>query len=258
MSRIIKSSYPKFSNEEPRGAKVIGLKTLQHNMSGEKSMDSGYLNDQASQIIENAEQQAYDILQAAHIELQQARDAIAAERQSFQQEILQELEQAKQQGYNDGFEQGKNEGLNLYEQEIKNIQDLTVLAKKEYDHIVANADETIFQIGMRVAEKILDKHLENHQSDYVSLVKHAVKEVKEHRDVQIRVHPSQYELLISQKAELVSMLNYENDIYILIEEELTETDCLIDSSFGRIDASVDSQLKKIREKLIELLRDDQV
>ena len=40
---------------------------------------------------------------------------------------------------------------------------------------------------------------------------------------------------------------------IFPDDDLKETDCIIESTFGRIDASVDSQLHELKLKLLQIL-----
>jgi flagellar assembly protein FliH len=67
------------------------------------------------------------------------------------------------------------------------------------------------------------------------------------------VNPSRYSFLLSRKDELIALFPREVDFYIYPDEDLLEEACLIESANGRIDASVDSQLDEIKNKLIDLL-----
>lgn len=55
---------------------------------------------------------------------------------------------------------------------------------------------------------------------------------------------------------MIALFPKELDFYIYPDEELSEMDCIIESANGRIDASIDSQLEEIKNKLIELLESE--
>ena len=81
------------------------------------------------------------------------------------------------------------------------------------------------------------------------LVKRALKEAKDSHDVQLHVNPNYYEYLLSQKEELLAVFLHETNLFIFPDEELPENRCVIESALVGLDASVDTQLSEIKQKL---------
>lgn len=249
LSRVIKSQWttPYFDEQ-----KVISIKKLESFIMEEPS--PGMLRNDAIQkeIISRAEAEAEMLVKEAELQAQSIHNEMANEKEAWEQEKARLIEEARQEGFSKGIAEGKEKGYNEYRNSILFAQEVVDAAKKDYRQQIASADKTILQIAIKVAEKILDKKLENDEN-YFAIVKNALREAREYQDVKIHVNPSHYDFLLSRKEELIAILPYENDIYIYPNDDLSDTDCLIESANGRIDAAIDSQLEVMKQKLSELL-----
>ena len=262
LSRVIKSPFTQ--TEEAK--RIIGLKPLagalqyfndsvnESEDSEEKTIDVRQVEADAEEIIRNAEKEAISILRDAENKLQEIMHQIEIEKQNWEIEKDHWIESAKQDGYADGFESGKQDGINEFKTLIDTAQDTIRLSKQDYLKNVEQSETTILHLGLKAAEKIIGFTLELNEDVFLNLVKKVIKEVKDHQDVQIHVHPKYYSLLLSQKEEIKAYFNNPTtQIYIFPDDELNETDCIIESSFGRIDAGIDSQLNELKLKLLQIL-----
>jgi flagellar assembly protein FliH len=255
LSKIIKSN---FANTPRQGRVIIPHQLAVSFHHGKKSADKNVtefpaVQHQAQKIIADAEQQANAIIQNARLELQQIQIQIEEDQNRWQYEKEQLIQLAKEEGYQTGYQQGKEEAYQKYQSLIQEAQKIVDAAKKDYEDHIHSSESTILMIAMKVAERIIGTKLQENNELFGSLVKRAIKEIREHSDIVIRTHPKFYDVVLSQKKEILSLLQKEKDIYVIPDDELEENSCIIDSSFGRIDASVDSQLSEIKEKLLELL-----
>lgn len=261
LSRVIKSP---FTQTDEGNKRVISLKPLTADLSffevdniieeDEKKLDLKEVEAQAEAIIRDAEKEAITILKDAETKLQEMMHQIEVERQNWETEKEHWIEIAKQEGYTDGFDLGKQDGFNEYKTLIDIAKETVKLSKKDYLKNVEQAEMTILHLGLKTAEKIMGFTLDLNPDAFLNLVKRVIKEVKDHQDVQIHVHPMYYDLLISQKEEIkVFFNNPTTELYIFPDDELNQTDCIIESSFGRIDASIDSQLQEMKTKLLQIL-----
>lgn len=263
MSRVIKSPYTQTEEGKKR---IIQLKPLSGALPylddsyyeseevQEKTVDSKQVEAEAEEIIRNAEKEAISILRDAENKLQEIIHQIEVEKQNWVIEKDHWIEGAKQDGYAVGFESGKQDGFNEFKTLINTAQDTVKLSKQDYLKNVEQSETTILHLGLKAAEKIIGFTMELNEDVFLNLVKQVIKEVKDHQDVQIHVHPQYYSLLISQKEEIKAYFNNPTtQIYIFPDDELNETDCIIESSFGRIDASIDSQLNELKLKLLQIL-----
>ncbi|MDP4105925.1 MAG: flagellar assembly protein FliH [Bacillota bacterium] len=254
MSKIIKSQWAQAIYDEQ---KIISIKVL------ESMKDSNALSEmnfhiaaKQKELLSEAYSQAEMIVKEAEFQAKSIRDQIMEEKSAWEQEKARLIENAKDEGFSQGFNDGVIQGHKEYHEKILFAQEVIHTSKKEYESHIAQADKTILKIGISAAEKILGQKLSESEDCFGAIVKRALKEARESREVQLHVHPCHFDFLLSRKEELAVIFPTETSIYIYPNDELTENSLFIESTNGRIDASIDSQLEELKRKLLELLEDE--
>lgn len=254
LSRIIKSTWAK---SEVHNLRRIEIKTLKLDTDfdcpqemiepaiSQEELDLIYLkaNEEAERIVQDAKQEAESIRMQAEEE----------RNHWFQTERVKLEEDARQLGYQEGHEVGMQQGYEEMNEHIKQAQNIVDLAKSDYHHYLDSSEKTILDLSVEIARKILNAEITATQDGFYQLVRKAIKEAKEYSDIRLRIHYSKYETILAQKDELMAIFPKETDFHIYPDDELEETSCVIESSNGRIDASIDSQLYEIKRKLLELV-----
>jgi flagellar assembly protein FliH len=260
LSRLIKS-FDTASKEHER--KVISLKSLSQasnesvKSTGAEVKDIERMKEQAKRIVADAGMQANNIRQEADQLYEHAEKQIKKEKQIWEQEKLRLIESAKQEGYEQGLKQGQADGLKQYEELIDDGKQLVEMIQKGYEKNISDSESTILLLGIKIAEKILKTEIQSNHNQFFNIVRSAIKEVKEQQHIQIRIHPNLYPFIISKKDELQSIfIDPSTQLFVYPDNDIEDHGCIVESSFGRIDASVDSQLEEIKQKLIELLEGD--
>jgi flagellar assembly protein FliH len=251
LSRIIKSH---LTDTHDKNKKLIQIKKIinEHNESTPREDQVTLSRDQA---VMEATKEAEAIIaeaqkQADHIQLK-IQDEV--ERWNTEKQIL--MEDARQEGYLTGKDQGLMDAQIEYKQLLDLAKETVLNAKKEYLSIVEKSEFTILNLGIKAAEKIMNQHLKENKEDYLFIVKKAIKEAREYKNIELHVHPIHYSFVLSHKKELMSLFPRETEFYIYPNDELDENGCVIESSNGRLVASVDEQLEQVRIKLLELLEE---
>ncbi|WP_442599497.1 flagellar assembly protein FliH [Neobacillus sp. D3-1R] len=252
MSRLIKSGW---ANPNPLEQKVISIRTIVQPEDETQFNIDHVFEKSKDEIILDAQNEANSILKNANEEAEKIIQQINMEKKQWEHEKQQLAVTAQEEGFNQGILQGRDQGYIEFQELIQTAQEVVVASKNEYQKLIDSADQTILNIALSVAEKILNQKLENHEQ-FFPIVKGALKEAKEYREVQLHIHPSQYGFLLSQKDELMSLFPRETDFYLYPDYSLDEWSCIIESSNGRIDASIDSQLKEMKKKLLELVESE--
>ena len=250
MSKIIKAS---FANHGTNDKKLIEIKNYflsKHHQQTEED-DIKHKESQAEFILQNAKQEAESLRKDAERFYESVQQQIIHERKQWETERERLEELARKEGYALGLKQGEEAGFAQYKQLIAQARGIVESANGEFYKKVDEASETIFLIGLKIAERILSQRLNENYEHFIPLVKRAIKEVREHSEVKIYVHPSVYEILVQRRDELELAINREIDIFVYPDDQLAEYGCIIESPYGRIDASIDTQLQQLKEKLLE-------
>lgn len=178
-------------------------------------------------------------------------------RESWIEEKTRLIELAKEEGFQLGKEEGRQVAYSEYEGLLAEAKDVITSSKKDYLNRIEESEEKILKLGLAVSEHILSNEIEKNQEHLLPIVKKVLLDLREEKDIRLTVHPTQYDFLINQRVELEKILLNDSKLFIYPDETLTIGSCVIDSSFGRIDASVDVQLSEISKKLLQLCQEEE-
>ncbi|PLR77635.1 flagellar assembly protein FliH [Bacillus sp. V3-13] len=252
MSRLIKSHRTAELSEK----KVISIRTLNRNEQGIILAPDTTVEAEKRALLADAAEQAQKLLADARSEAKSIQEEIEKQKNAWQEEKQLLVEQAMQQGYEQGLLDGREKGFAEYRESILFASGLVESSRTDYQQRVESSERTILELGIKVAEKILGKTIHDHEEEFIGIVKQAIKQARDARDVELHVNPVHYQNLLSHKEELLTLFPKETNFYIFPDDDLSEQSCLIESANGRIDASVDSQLLEIKQKLAELLESE--
>lgn len=219
--------------------------------------DSETEEETSKQIIEEALLEADKIKRKAKSETDALFAEVQQAKEEWEQERVRLVNQAREEGYHAGWEQGESKGYSEYKEKLLQVEQIIQSAKKDYHTYLEASENTILDLAVRIAEKIVHQKIEDDQGFFTSLVKKAVREVKEFQDVEIHVNPENYEYLLSKKEELLAVFTHNTNLFIYPDSDLPEGSCLLESPYGRIDASIDTQLAEIKRRLTEWMESDQ-
>ncbi|SFF70438.1 flagellar assembly protein FliH [Halobacillus alkaliphilus] len=223
--------------------KLTPAVSMEESLSSEQEL-AEQKRQQAEKVLEEAREEASQLLQAAE-------HKIDADKKAWEEERIQLVQAAEKEGYQAGVTQGYQD----YTEKLEEANHIIAKANQSYHSIVGSSEETIVEIALRAAEKILNCHLEDHPESFSNLVKKVVKEVQEQPEIAIYVHPDQYGYLQSQAEELQRMTSLKTNLSIYVKDEMEPFSCVLETPFGRIDAGIDSQLKELREKVFRVVQE---
>jgi flagellar assembly protein FliH len=178
--------------------------------------------------------------------------AIEKEKESWEEEKKKLMAQAKKEGYEAGFINGREESTKEFSSLIEQANTITASALQDYNKTIEKSEETILDLAIRTAGKVMKQKIEEDPASFLPIVKSAIKELKDQRVITIYLHPDNYQTVMEQKDELIQILEDEMKLSIYAKENLAVNGCLIHHQFGQIDASVDTQLEQIRKALFEI------
>lgn len=187
--------------------------------------DTFEARSQAQQIREKAEQQANGIREKAQSEAEQL---LAAARE--------EAEQLKATAKEEGLQEGKAEG-------VAKLSEAVATASTRVEALEAELIPQLQQLALAITRKILGKELETHPDEVVSIVKQALGEkARQRREIVLRVHPDDLDIVRGSRAELLEVLNRCKEIGIREDPEVARFGVVIETDAGTIDAQLETQL----------------
>lgn len=252
LSRIYKQLPIKTDDE-----KIISLQQIYRGQSPEEIDYLSSIHGEKEKIIIEAKNQAKKIIESANEEYENMCKRMEQMRQEFEAEQEKIREQAEFTGYQEGLTKGKESGYLEYVGHLEEANRITEQSKIAYQQQIDESEKTILLIGLHVAEKILATELADNVERFIPIVKQSMKEMREFKEVQIHVHPNQYNTLINHKNEIDAILHNGTKSFIYMDEDVEEYTCVIESEKGKIDASISTQLTEMKSRLLELLESDE-
>ncbi|MBS2968983.1 flagellar assembly protein FliH [Metabacillus sp. KIGAM252] len=243
MSKLIKS---RFSSQQTKSAAIVPIMKMEDPLFTSEVMEE-------TEQIKHAKRESEQIIRSAKAEEESIFQSIEMAKQNWELEKMTLEEQARESGYQEGLTYGRQDGYQQFSQAIYQANQLVELSRADYLEKVESAEETVVALAVKMAEKIIASSLNEKPDQMNEIVKQLLKEVKDYDEIKIFVHPDRYEYVRSQKDELKQLLTNEQELFLYMDEGLSPFDCFVETSFGRIDASVDTQLKQLEKQLLERL-----
>ncbi|MEY4941403.1 MAG: hypothetical protein RIQ93_3138 [Verrucomicrobiota bacterium] len=149
--------------------------------------------------------------------------------------------QQKERGYQDGLEQGKAE---MAEQVVATLGQSTVYFSK--------MEETLVGVVLKAVRRIVG---EFDDSDRVArIVRQALELLRNQSTVRLKVSPAQTEQLQARVEGLLATFPRIQFLEVNGDPRLPLDGCILETEFGVIDASVETQLRAIEKALIQALK----
>ena len=154
-------------------------------------------------------------------------------------------EAAAKEGYQDGLVQAKSDI-----EEVKNAIVSFLGAKQEVFEYIA---PVIMEISVDIAQKIIKKELQQDPSIILENIAEILKSLsKEESKITLRVNPDQAALLKTELPAVISSAGLDAKVLIVPDETIMEGGCMVTTTNGVIDATIETQLAVISEALKEI------
>jgi type III secretion protein L len=189
----------------------------------------------AQQIRERAE------AQAAQLQAETQEEAAKIVSQAHE-----EAQAIKATAYEEGLRAGREEGSQaLIEATLRANSDIAALQ----DTLVPQ----IKTLAMAIARRVIGRELEFHPEAVVEIVKQALGDkARQRREITLRVHPDDAQMLRDSRADLLDMLSRCKEISIREDEEIAPHGVIIETEAGIIDAQLETQLGVLERLLASM------
>ena len=241
-------------NEQP--IRKIPLRTLyaknaesieQNNGAYEDSLHQRELQLQERfQRLLQREQELKESIEVAQKEIEQLKDDWENERERLKEEAYRE-------GYEYGTDQGHQDALEQMQHSIQLANEITSQSKINSDQYLASQERVILELSVAIAEKIIGEELKQTEETYLSVIRRAIKEARETDEIKLYIAPKYFELVSTHREELETLFPPDVPFLIFANEDFTDEECYIETNHGRIEVTIDTQLKELKKQLVAAL-----
>ena len=206
------------------------------------------------ELIRLAQEKAEELLQMAQQQAENIKNQSA-------QESAQLKEQAKEEGRSQGYDLGYKQGLAAANDRMKEqltqtserCNAMILASEQEYSRIVQEAEPQIIELVLAICRKIIVEEVGERPSAVLAVVREALQRVRDQKQIVIHVSPDDYDFILAARRELQSVIGAEQSLSITADPVLNKGGCLIETSFGTVEAGIDTQLDSIRKVLQGML-----
>ncbi|ARF18451.1 FliH/SctL family protein [Sporosarcina ureae] len=255
MSNLFRSERTVMNQHPTKAISIRNLQSLEPDEKVEEPVDTGMMFMERNRLLQEMEQRK-NIVDA---EIKQRLEQAAADIESMHVAWAREKEELQQQAYDEGFQVGFDDGRNKAMAEMREMvnaaNETTTLSYENATQYLINQERVILDIGMKSAERIINKVIEEDDETYLSIVRKGIKEAQESKEIKLFVPTEQFKMVTMHRAELASIFPPETPFLIFVNEDFNATDCFIETNHGRIVVSVDEQLNELKEQLVKIMED---
>jgi flagellar assembly protein FliH len=202
-------------------SEALSKKVRQHNRHSPK--------EEADLIIEEAQLRASEIISQAESEAESIR---ASAYEEGRLKAIHELEEQRS-------------ALEEYRKELESNAEAQL--QKFWDEI----EPELLKLAVDIAEKILRKEFSEHEDYVLTTVKSALYQLRDKKQVKIRVNPSDHEFVRSHKDDLISSFDGIGSLEVIEDRRVDQGGCVIESANGNLDARITTQLEQVKRALLE-------
>lgn len=200
----------------------------------------------AKRIVHDAKTQANLLISVASMEATR-----------IQELALEEADRLKCQALLAGQQEGVEKAQREMEAQLQRTADrcnaLLLAAEQEAKRIVVGAEHQIIEMVLAISRKVICDEMEERADVIMGIVKSALDRVRDQSHINIHVSLDDYERVLLSRRELQGIVGAEQTIAVTADTVLAQGGCLIETSFGTVEAGVETQLDSIRRALTELL-----
>ncbi len=166
------------------------------------------------------------------------------------QEALRIAEEASEQGFQAGFDQGISQAEEDFRQKRQDMQELIETVYEEKTKIIQQSEPFLLELSVKIAEKVITKELKQHDDQLLNIVRRALRRLEESEDVVMQVSLEDYPILVPFMEELKTLIRADSELKLVPVAKLSKGGCIINTSSGSYDVTVDSQLEEIKRQLL--------
>lgn len=189
-------------------------------------------------------------------------DEFDQRRKELEARVLKEAKEKalliEKEAYEKGFAQGERDGLELAEKRLetalRQLQNLIVVLGEERKKLFEAYEKELVAMVLSIARRILRRELDRGEEIVVATLREAFEQVVDQGRVVIRLHPLDYLYLSNHPQRLPPGGEATGKIALVEDPSITRGGCLLETSFGEIDATFEGQFDQIASAVWEKVR----
>ncbi len=164
-----------------------------------------------------------------------------------------DVEALEEQAYQKGVTAGKNEVEAKLAQATTALMEAAKRLSSQSEAIMQRSAEDMLHLVMAIAERILNYEIDERKEAVVHIIQQTINAAVEAEEFHIKVNPEDIEVLSGHKPLFLASLSGLRNIEFVADSSITRGGCVLESTAGRVDATLETQLDEIFSHLKETM-----
>lgn len=223
---------------------------------------------EVERIRKEAEEAAFKLMQKSNVDVRKAREEAEAEagkilaearaeaerlREDARREAEEILAEARKNAYGEGREEGFKEGQEEVNRLIERLHAILTAASDKRQEIINHTERQIVDLVLLIARKVVKVISEAEKKVVIENVKQALEKVKGETEITIKVNTRDLNLTTKHKKQFIEAVESLKKVSVEEDSRVAPGGCVIETSFGDIDARIQKQIDLIEERIRELV-----
>ncbi len=215
-------------------------------------LDLGDLRRQAAQVRERAEAQARELVEEARRSAE--RLAAGVREEALARGLEQGLTEGRAKGLEEGRRQGREEALKQAGPRLRAAAEAFDAVATELrgrrEELLREARRSVLEVALRLAERVVHRYAEVDGQTVVRQLDAALSHVAQPVDALARVHPDDLAAVEAAMAELGRRHELGAALRVEADAAVGRGGCVLQYGQGRLDATLETQLRRLAELVI--------
>lgn len=191
------------------------------------------------------------IIEAELVDATREADDIRRRAEIEAQRIIEEAREQADETRQHGFREGREEALAKFANELAK-------ALLEVEKMAQRLEPQYVELITACVEKVINLELKVHPEAIVGVVRGALADARQQREIIVRVNPADVDALEQNKSRLMEVLARAHTIEVRPDAKVRRGGCVVVTELGAIDASLDRQLEALAHAVQDELRESRL
>ncbi len=161
----------------------------------------------------------------------------------------------EQEAYEKGFAQGEKDGLELGQKRIdtvvQQVRNILLEMENQRESLYRVYEKEMLQLALAISRKILHHECQVNEDVITATLREVAKHIVDQRKILLRLNPADAQYIQSHPDKAVPVKKGRQGVELLKDPSITRGGCVVETAFGGIDATMETQFDQIVSLLWE-------
>ena len=155
--------------------------------------------------------------------------------------------EAYAKGFLKGEQEGKEAAGNRIQQAVDALTQAAEGLMRLQQTLSEKSEARLVELALAIGRKVVGYEIVSNREVVVNVAREALKSVGNLQEVTLKMNPQDLRFLEENQMSVAQLAPHISDVRVEAVDSIEQGGCVIDSSCGRVDAQIDSQLKLIEK-----------